>query len=61
MTEFHDPERAAAVCGALDRLLDLMAREIARELQADVAPAAKTSGPCGADADPAEGRSGNDE
>jgi hypothetical protein len=33
MTEFHDPERAAAVRRALDRLLDLVAREIARDLQ----------------------------
>lgn len=33
MTEFHDPERAAAVRRALGRLLDLVARAVARDLQ----------------------------
>jgi hypothetical protein len=32
MTAHHDPDRVAAVGGALDRLLNLLAGEVAREL-----------------------------
>jgi hypothetical protein len=32
MTHFHDPERAAEVRRALSRLLDLIAREVTRDL-----------------------------
>jgi hypothetical protein len=32
MTDFNDPERAAAIRRALGRLLDLLARDVTREL-----------------------------
>jgi hypothetical protein len=45
MTDREDPDRVAAVRRALVRLLDLLAREVVRQLSADAGPTGTTRRP----------------